>query len=169
MENIMKKTILTLVFAMTASIATAQNLNLDRTGAYAGINLGTVTDSGDRTMVGGVVGYQVKPYARVEGTYDYANSTNGTGHALMVNAVPQYRIPGTVVTPYAVVGLGYAWDGLGKANGDGATVYNLGVGARVSISASWELDARYRYMNKFDNDFSQGETQLVSVGAAYRF
>ena len=165
----MKKTVIALMLALVAGSASAQNLNLDRSGPYVGANIGTVKDSDGRSLLGAVAGYQVNPYLRLEGAYDYTNLNGKNGQTLVVNAVPQYRIPGTVVTPYVLAGAGYAWDGLGKTNSDAATVYNLGVGVRVGLSAAWEFDARYRYLNKFDNDFTDRETQTVSAGLTYRF
>lgn len=166
----MKKTILALAVALLAGIgaANAQDLKLDRTGLYVGGNLGSSLDADSRTLMGVVVGGQVHQYLRVEGTYDYNSRQGSNGQAIMVNAVPQYRIPGTVVTPYALLGAGYGFDAMGN-NGDAKPVYNLGLGVRVALSEKWEVDARYRHLNTFTRDFNENDTQMATVGLNYRF
>lgn len=166
----MKKTTFALAIALLAGIsaANAQDLKLDRTGVYVGGNLGSTLDADGRTLMGAVVGSQVHQNLRVEGTYDYNARQGSNGQAIMVNAVPQYRLPGSVVTPYALVGAGYGLDAMGK-DGDTKPVYNLGVGVRVGLSQNWEVDARYRHMNVFSRDFGDSETHLVTAGLNYRF
>lgn len=154
--------------ALLSTSVNAQDLKLDRTGMYVGGTVGSTLDADGRSLVGLVLGSQVHQNLRVEGTYDYNSRDGKNGHALMVNAVPQYRIPGTVITPYALVGAGYGFDALGKKD-DAKPVYALGAGVRVGVSTNWELDARYRHVNAFDRSFNDKETHMLTAGATYRF
>lgn len=166
----MKKLFLAVAVAVAAFSTTvyAQDLKLDRTGMYVGGSVGTTMDSDGRSLAGVVLGYQVHKNLRVEGTLDYNVREGQNGTAVVVNAVPQYRIPGSVVTPYALVGVGYGLKAFGD-DGDAKPVYNLGAGVRVGLSDRWEFDGRYRHLNTFNRDFADNQTHLFTAGLNYRF
>lgn len=145
--------------------------NTDRAGFYVGGNLGSSTDNKSRIDLGGVAGYQVAPYARVEASYDHAWRQNGAGNMLLGNAVAQYNIPGTTVTPYVLAGAGVGFDRFGAIkNGNTVGLYDVGAGVRVAVSSTVELDARYRNVRTFaDRKVGTKDQNLFSVGVNYRF
>jgi len=175
----MKKFVLAaLALIATVGAASAQTANnasdpvhADRNGIYIGGNVGSSIDDRSRINGGFVAGYQVMPFARVELDYDHAWRSGGNGNMLTANAIGQYRIPNSTVTPYVMAGAGVAYDSLGLArNGSGTGIYDLGAGVRVAVSQSVELDARYRLVRSFENKgVSQREQNLFTVGASYRF
>lgn len=171
MKNILLATVMLLGIAGVAQAQSADPLNADRSGLYVGGNIGTSNDQQNRINLGGAVGYQVAPWARVEAAYDHAWRTQGVGNTLMGNAIGQYRIPNTTVTPYVLVGAGIGFDKFGAVGTGNATgVYNVGAGVRLAVSQSVELDARYRRVAPLGNDkMNSREQNLFTVGAAYRF
>jgi outer membrane immunogenic protein len=149
-------------------------------GGYVGQNFGEVGNySWDTSpyVVGGVAGYQWNSYFRTEATFDYTSKQAPTntkaGETVFANAVVQYPV-GFGVTPYLLAGAGLGWNAWGKGPegasfaDDAKALYNVGGGVRYELTKSWELDARYRYINaysgtKFDN------SNIVTFGTNYKF
>ena len=167
------KKILVAALALLASVsvASAQDVRADRNGLYIGGAVGSSLRDNSQTAVGAAVGYQFHPNFRVEAAYDLDPRTNrDNGHLLMANAIAQYRIPTSVVTPYVLAGAGMGFDTYGKAaNGDVTAVYNVGGGVRLAVSTNVELDARYRYIGHFDNAPGLQSANMFTVGANWRF
>lgn len=170
--------------ALGTSAFAADLVGADRTGLFTGVDAGsTVTGSG-RINGGAVVGYQYNPYLRSELTYDYLGNTNKESQAVIVNAVGQYRVPNTSFTPYVLAGVGGGVGGLGSQSHDTAlemkkhisvhdgqpeAVFNAGVGVRVAVSNSVEVDARYRYMGHLTTEKNLNDAQMMTVGLNYRW
>jgi opacity protein-like surface antigen len=154
-------------------LAAAQNVDptlADRAGVYVGGTLGTTTDDASRITAGAVVGYQAHRNLRLEGTYDNVWNTSRNGSVLMLNVVPQYRVPNSTLTVYGVAGAGLGWDNYGRVgSGDAAAVYNVGAGVRIAVSHSVELDARARYVAPVTSENGAQDAVLLTLGAAYRF
>ena len=133
-------------------------------GVYLGVNAGSNFRTGSDYQVGGSLGYQFTPNYAAEITYDYNDITRTTNsQAVMFNGVYSRRIGTSPVTPYALVGAGMGWNGLGvSGTGSNATLYNVGAGMRVNLLGPVDLDARYRYMAPFD--YTNGYTQHVLTG-----
>ena len=164
--------------ALTSGVALASDpvkvsdpVKADRSGFYAGGSIGSSTDNKSRIDLGMNTGYQFGANIRAEVDYDHAWKTNGTGNMVMVNAIGQYRIPNSTVTPYVLAGAGYGFDGLGSVkNGGQKALYDVGAGVRIAVSESVELDARYRNVRPVsDVKASVKEGHMFSVGTNYRF
>lgn len=168
----MKKIIMAAVGLLaTFGVATAQDLRADRSGFYIGGTVGSTMQDTSQTNLGGVAGYQINRFFRVEGTYDYLPTTVGpNGHVLALNGIAQYRIPSSVLTPYVLGGVGAGIDGFGTAGGgDVQTLYAVGGGVRIAVSTNVELDARYRYLSHFGTSAGSANANVVTVGANWRF
>jgi len=167
-------TVATMAFAtaaFAADPAPADPVKADRNGAYVGGSVGSSTDNKSRIGAGVVAGYQVMPYARVELDMDHAWRTNGTGNMMMANAIGQYRITGSTVTPYVLAGAGYGFDKFGSLKNHGqVALYDVGAGVRVALSQTVELDARYRNVRPVEaNHVALKDQHLFSAGLNYRF
>ena len=168
----MKKFIMAAVGLLaTISVASAQDLRADRSGFYVGGTVGSTMQDTSQTNLGGVAGYQINRFLRVEGTYDYLPTTVGpNGHVLALNGVAQYRIPTSVLTPYVLAGVGAGFDSFGTASGgDIQTLFAVGGGVRMAVSTNVELDARYRYISQFGDSLGTANANVVTVGANWRF
>jgi opacity protein-like surface antigen len=90
---------------------------------------------------------------------------------VFANVVPQYRIPGTTLTPYAVAGVGYAFDSLGAVkSGVASPVYNLGLGTRVMITDNLDADLRWRNVRSMNGSNARvRDDHIFMVGASYKF
>ena len=156
---------------LTGAAFAADPVHADRSGFYVGGNIGSSTDEKSRIDLGMTTGYQVGPYARVEANYDHAWRTTGVGNMLMGNAIAQYRVPNSTITPYLLAGAGVGFDNFGAAkNGNTVGLYNVGAGVRIAVSESVELDARYRNVRPLDTKNALVKDQnIFTVGANYRF
>jgi opacity protein-like surface antigen len=159
-----------IITGTSAAHANTDALRSDRTGIYLGANLGSSLDSDSRITLGAAAGYQLHRNLRLEVAYDNLRLQSGNGHMLSANVVPQYRIPRSTVTVYGLAGAGIGWDrwGIG-GTGSATTSYVVGAGVRVAVSERVELDARYRFVNPFDRGQGLVDTQIGTVGVAYRF
>ena len=169
---ILGATVATIALASSA-FAADPRAYADREGAYLGANIGSTLQTNSQVDLGLVAGYQVMPYARVEATYDYAWFTQGNAQMLMANAIAQYRIEDTQFTPYVLAGAGFGFNNYGTANNlktDGTSgIYNVGGGIRAAVTENVDLDLRYRYVGQFDDVQGRKDTNVITVGAAYRF
>lgn len=174
----MNKILLTMAALLgmtTAAMAETKpvvSTNVDQPGLYLGGYIGSSTLDRDRVTVGVNGGYQVNRFLRGEVTLDQAWKTGvGGGTRLMGNAIGQYRIPGTTLTPYVLAGMGYGFDSLGSVRkGIGVPQWNVGAGMRVAVSERVDLDARYRYIEAFNAKTPHNHsTNLFTVGATYKF
>jgi outer membrane immunogenic protein len=188
----MKKTIMTLVATLAmASAAIAADLPSRKTPAspmltstdlptswYVGVNAGSTagtgkfTFDGARGVVGGVVGYEVNPFLSLEG--DFTDRIDGRhtrgGQMATANAIMQYTVPGTVFTPYALAGAGYGWNAYGDTKGKTAGLWNVGGGVRVALNSNWDLDARYKYVQQFEErGHKLFNENVITTGLNYRF
>ena len=174
----MNKILLTMaaLFGMTTA-AMAQtkpvvSTNVDQAGLYVGGFVGSSMGERDRVTAGVNAGYQFNRFLRAEATLDQTWKTGvGGGARLMANAIGQYRIPGTTLTPYVLAGMGYGFDSLGSVRkGIGVPQWNVGAGLRVAVSERVDLDARYRFIEGFNSRTPHDRsTNLITVGAAYKF
>jgi opacity protein-like surface antigen len=137
---------------------------------YVGGNAGWDSKS-DRAYSGGAVaGWNVLPFFAVEGTYDLSRADNKVlgkwnyGNTFAVNAVPQYKVPGTDVTVYALGGTGYKWN---TKTAD-YVVYNLGGGVKYELTKSLDVDTRYRRIDAIDSKKGAPEDR-ITAGVNYKF
>jgi opacity protein-like surface antigen len=192
----MKKTILALAATLTmaASAAIAADLPSRRAATslpvfatelspwYVGVQAGLPAGNRDRleldtsaAILGLTAGYEVNPFLRLEGNFVNRSTKNDAtaGQMATANAIGQLTIPGTVITPYVMGGVGYGWNAYGDPNnGYGAALWNIGGGVRVALTDNWELDGRYRYVQQFKSYVPSGEKineNIVTLGVNYRF
>lgn len=167
----------TLALVGMTAVASAQtkpvvSTNVDNAGFYTGAFLGSATHTNDRITAGVNAGYQFNRFLRTEVVFDHAWKSNvGAGSRATLNAIGQYRIPGTTITPYVLAGAGYAFDSLGSVKKGGAVpVYTFGAGTRVAVSERVDLDLRYRNIRAInDTNARVRDGHLLTVGATYKF
>lgn len=167
----MKKLFLatTLLVAGVVGYATTAHasdpVNADRSGLYVGGYLGAPTDSQGRINVGTDIGFQVGPHVRLEADYDHMWFNTTTGDAVSAQAIAQYRIPNSTVTPYVIAGAGMAF-----SNGSDVGLYDVGTGVRVAVSQSVEADFRYRFVAPMhQNNTVNNRQNVFTAGLNYRF
>jgi opacity protein-like surface antigen len=190
----MKKTIMAMVATLAmASAASASDLpgrnsapaptpaRADYpTSWYVGVNAGSTagTDKfsfdGSRGVIGGVAGYEVNSFLRVEGAFTnrFSGSNTKDGQMATANAIGQYTIPGTAITPYVLGGVGYGWNYYGDPDGKAAALWNAGGGVRYAVSKNWEIDGRYKYIQQFKSygdDGRKGNENSLTAGVNYKF
>jgi outer membrane immunogenic protein len=193
----MKKTILALAATLTMA-ATAIAADLPARSAppappvftnattaspwYVGVQAGMTAGNKDRfdfndssAVFGVVAGYEVNPFLRLEGNFvnRFSRGNLPNGQMATANVIGQYTIPGTAITPYVLGGVGYGWNVYGNpTNSNGAALWNVGGGVRYAVTANWEVDARYRYVQQFKSYVPSGEKlneNIVTLGVNYRF
>jgi len=184
----MQKTIVS-ALALIASVAAASATDLPSKSApvapsavsssasqyYVGGNAGWDTQSSRAYSVGAVAGWNVLPFFAVEGTYDLGRSDQKTrgdwnySNTFAVNAVPQYKVPGTDVTAYALGGVGYRWNTVSTIADK--SVYNWGGGVKYELTKSFDVDARYRRIDAIEskNRNSTSAEDRVTAGVNYKF
>lgn len=171
MKNILLATVI--AFGLVGTAMAADPVKADRTNVYVGGFIGSSTEDHSRTTVGLVTGVQYGSFVRTEADLDRAWRSNGKdGYRITLNVIGQYRVPNSVVTPYVIVGAGYALDGLASVKDkNGQTpIWNAGVGTRVGLSESTELDLRYREVRPFNDDKTAlKQDHVFTAGLNYRF
>ena len=144
-------------------------------GYYAGVNLGGDADKTRVYSGGAVAGWNVLPFLAVEGTYDLSRPKNKVGseynwqNTVAVNAVPQYKIPGTDFTAYALGGVGYRWNSVSTVADH--SVYNVGGGVKYDFAKNIELDGRYRRIDNVQSKYrtSTSAEDRVTAGVNFKF
>ena len=184
----MQKTIVTaLAILASTAAAVAADLPSKSTSAssptpafvqnqgYVGASLSSDLGSA-RAYSGGVVaGWNANSFLAVESTYNLARPDQKVlgkfnyRNTIAINAVPQYRVPGTDATVYAFGGLGYRWNTASTVADH--SVYNVGVGMKYEIAKNLELDSRYTRIESVKDKYrtSSPAEDRVSVGVNYRF
>ena len=151
--------------AAPASQASAVRLN----GLYAGLTTGyggAHWDSG-QWSTGVAIGYELNKYLAVEASADYVfgRGNHEAGQTVFVNAIAGYPIGR--VTPYALAGTGWGFNGAGDHHKATQSLWNVGGGLAVNLNRNWQLDGRYRYVEAWDGN--RAAEQLVGVGVNYKF
>ena len=180
-----KNTVATVAFLAIASMSTSVALATDipskrnpvapaptftKTNFYVGGNVGGNVNDARGYSAGAVAGWNVNPFLAVEGTYDVSrpqskvNDKRDYGNTVMLNVVPQYKVPGSDFTVYALGGVGYRWNTLSP----NYSVYNVGGGVKYEIAKNIELDARYRRIDSIEKSY-RGADDRVTIGINYRF
>jgi opacity protein-like surface antigen len=176
----MKKFILAALMVLgvisTASTANAQSV-VDLFGkSYVTGSVGkSLINDGkkmDRTEYSVAFGHEFASFLRGEIAYDYLDKKTSPktsyGQAFMVNGIYQYQVPGTIFTPYALVGAGY-----GQKNfGNGEYVYNYGAGVRTEITKSIDFDVRAKRiqnLNLGNFNTTSFHSDIVTAGVSYKF
>jgi opacity protein-like surface antigen len=174
-ENKMKNTIAALaaVFAATSAMATdlpsrstptAPSPVFASKSFYAGVNGGGIVTDGINVnapwTVGVVAGYNVAKIGPIvvsaEGTYDYSKDKTND---IAGNIVGGYSFGS--ITPYALAGVGYRF-----ADIKNEALWNVGVGVKVSVTSSFDVDARYRRVDNYDHAIGEDR---VTLGVNYKF
>lgn len=149
-----------------ATYANAQSLTNDKT--YVGVAAGTITSDANIEVntYGLRVGRKLMPFVAGEVAYDYTQSGHGLarGQTLVGNAIGQYKIPGTIFTPYALVGVGYGWERFGDRS-----LYNFGAGHKTEISKSTNFDVRFRQVRNFGDWIRLDHYNVVTAGLNFKF
>ena len=163
----MKKFILaTMMVLGMASMASAQTATDGKT--YVGVSAGAVTSDAHNPIntFGVNVGREVLPFLAAEVAYSYTESGHGikSGQTLFGNAIGQYKIPGTIFTPYALVGAGYGWDRFGDRS-----LYNFGAGLKTEVSKSTDFDVRFRQVRNFGDWDKEHHDNIVTAGLNFKF
>jgi opacity protein-like surface antigen len=152
------------------SVPAAPAFATSMTQYYVGGNAGWDAQSDRAYSVGAVAGWNVLPFLAVEGTYDLSRADNKVrgdwnyGNTVAVNAVPQYKIPGTDFTAYALGGVGYKWN----TQAADYAVYNVGGGLKYEFTKTLDLDARYRRVDAIDSKKGAPEDR-VTAGVNVKF
>lgn len=169
----MKTVIMATIMALgMTSAAVAQSKDTSDRGFFLGGHVGSFTGNQDQVTIGLSGGYQVNRFLRAELTAENAwKHKTGAGTMVFANVVPQYRIPGTTLTPYAVAGVGYAFDSLGAVkSGTASPVYNLGLGTRVAITDHLDVDLRWRNVRSMNGSNARvRDDHIFTVGGSYKF
>ena len=90
----------------------------------------------------------------------------GSDRGQIVTADAIVGVPVGAFTPYALVGVGYGFNGLGR-NGDPASLWSVGGGVRYGLTRNVELDARYRYTRQFNDE--RLDSNAATIGVNFRF
>ena len=155
---------------------TAPTAAADTSQFYVGGNIGGNLNNDARVYSGGAVaGWNALPFLAVEGTYDLGRADkkvlNGYNYTntVVLNAVPQYKIPGTNFTIYALGGVGYRWNNVSTLVDH--SVYNLGGGIKYEFVKNFEIDARYRRIDALESKFRNSGTSenRATVGVNFKF
>lgn len=128
---------------------------------YVTGTVGAYTSGFKERTVGLAVGTDINKNLRVEGAYEYSEFKKE--HALYTHVMPQATIPGTVVTPYLLAGLGVELDNIDKDSGH---LYVLGAGVRTEITKTIDLDFRYRRIDSVD---SGNRRDVFTGGISFKF
>jgi Outer membrane protein beta-barrel domain len=138
--------------------------------SYVGLNVGGNV-SGARVYTGGAVaGWNVNPFLAVEGDYSYSRpdaATHGKRdgkNAVSFNALPQYKIPGTDFTAYALGGVGYQWDSVTADH----SIYKVGGGLKYDFAKDWQVDGRFTRTDAIKSQY-RGYEDRATVGVNYKF
>lgn len=132
---------------------------------YVGVSAGQRTGNDRHNSVGFVAGRQLTPNVAVEGQYERAFNRKGTDSVtdrVSGNVLVSKRLG--AVSPYVLGGVGYEW----RNQGEDRTVYALGGGAKVHVTEQVDFDARYRYINSFD-DAKRGSENVFTLGLNVKF
>lgn len=138
---------------------------------YVGGNVGfnyqddvLVEDS--QKNLGAIIGYQYDENLAAEASFVYLGEKPGIegGQAVTLNGLAMLPTD-TFVTPYALAGLGVGFNGLGN-DGEAQPIYNIGAGARFSLTDSWDLDARYTWIDSWVEPIGANS---LSIGLNYKF
>ena len=143
-------------------------------GGYVGVNAGGNVTS-DRVYTGGAVaGWNVNPFLAVEGGYAFSDPDNKVKvgsvfkkdyqNAVTVSALPQFKVPGTDVTAYALGGVGYQWNTVTADH----SIYKVGGGLKYDVTSQWQLDGRYTRTDAFEKAY-RGYDDRATVGVNYKF
>ena len=163
----MTKTVIAIAAALGIA-ALSTTASAQSTGIYVGAAAAVQGQSVPDSQWGGTatVGYRLNRYLAVEGMAEFSaeSSTARAGQALFGNVVAGY--PVGAFTPYALVGAGYGFNGMGDANSDPQELWTAGVGVSYNITDRWQLDARYRRIESFNGDLT---ADRVTVGVNFRF
>jgi Outer membrane protein beta-barrel domain len=180
-KEMQKITLATLAVIASVTVASATDLPSKAAPAapvtpafvqngYVGLNFGALKGT-DRVYSGGAVaGWNASPFLAVEGAYSYNYDDNKTGtpahntHTLTTAVLPQYRIPGTDLTPYLLAGAGYRWDSQTADH----TVYNIGGGLKYDLTHTMQIDARFSRTTAFDTDKYRGDEDKFTVGLNFK-
>ena len=144
-------------------------------GYYAGVNVGGDLSKAIVYSGGAVAGYNVLPFLAVEGTYDFSRPQAKVGkkfnyeNTVAFNVVPQYKVPFTDVTAYAVGGVGYRFDSVSTVTDH--SIYNLGLGAKYDFAKNLELDARYTRIDDVKHKYEKASPaeNRATIGVNYKF
>ena len=126
---------------------------------YVSGSVGTTASGTGQAVVGLALGSEVHKNLRVEGAYQY--DPDRLQHNVFAHVMPQAQIPGTSLTPYAIVGVGADVEHLSNR-----PLYVGGGGVRVEVTKSVDFDVRYRRVDTVDyNDLRE----VVSAGISLKF
>ena len=143
--------------------------------SYIGLNVGGNVSSGDRVYTGGAVaGWNANPFLAVEGDYTFNDPDKQTKvgtawkkdykNAFSFNVLPQYKIPGSDFTAYALGGVGYQWDSVTADH----SIYKVGGGLKYDFAKDWQVDARYTRTDAIKSQY-RGYDDRATVGVNYKF
>ena len=164
MTKFIMAALVVLGFAVSANAQDAKN--------YVGAAASVITTEGNNSIntYGVRLGREFNKYVVGELSYDYSQAGSGlrSGHLMFGNAIGQYRVPGTIFTPYVLAGIGY-----GTERWNDRALYNLGAGLRTEITKNAEFDVRFRHVRNFENfaDNFGGDraANLVTAGLNFKF
>jgi hypothetical protein len=180
----MQKTIVTTIAFLASTIVASATDLPSKTKApagpiptftqyYVGGHVGGNLDKATVYSGGAVAGWNALPFLAVEGTYDLTRPQAKVAkkfnyeNTVALNVVPQYKIPGTDITAYAVGGLGYRWNTASTVADH--SVYNLGAGLKYEFAKDLELDGRYTRIDKKVSFTSGTAEDRATVGVNYKF
>lgn len=131
---------------------------------YGGTDLANGTWSNQLT-----VGYNVTNYLALEAVaglyYGDATASASNGQTLVANALVGYDFG--PVRPYALIGAGGGFDGMGNNNSNPDGIWNYGAGLAVNIDQTWQIDARFTRVEGFR--IEREPADRFTVGVNYRF
>lgn len=146
----------TLVAALTAFLVSTSALAAD---LYIAGTVGADVRGEKRASTGVAVGAELNKNLRAEGAYEYG--VEGQNHNVYGHVIPQVTIPGSSVTPYALVGLGVNVEDLSAS-----PQYVVGAGVRTAVTNKIDFDIRYRRIDTVDNSAGR---DVVTAGITVKF
>ena len=183
MKNIL--TAITLIFAgSTASAASLPEKSIPAAPTkpfieapaswYVGVNAGGNVRSNQNVQytpgnIGGVVGYNFSKNFAIEVTLDQAfkkgryNQETGA----IVNGVVASPYGYLNFTPYVLAGVGTQTKDVYSGINGLEKIYNVGGGIKYDLNPNWDVDARYRYVNTFND--SGYDAHIFTLGTNYKF
>ena len=147
------------VIAGAFALLAATSVQAQDKNWFAGPNVGATWTQGAQLGFNG--GYQVNKYFGVETVYDHVFNAANALDQVGANLVLGYPVSGTKLTPYALTGLGYQWQG-----GINQGIWNVGGGVKVELAKDVDMDVRYRYVQGM---YNQTNANMVTLGTTFRF
>jgi opacity protein-like surface antigen len=162
----MNKTMITLAIAGTVAFSAASFAQ--SSGVYVGGALGVQGAQFTDPQWGATasLGYRFNRFLAAEAMFDFNDGTRTLPSNQFLTGVVTVGIPLGPVTPYVLAGAGYGFGGITLKDTGNSPVWTVGAGATYSVNRNWQIDARWRRVENFnDRDYFD----RITLGVNFRF